>query len=156
MRRVPQRSPWLQLVTVFGAMLLGPWAGLRTGLYLVPESDLVQSVSVFAFALVFVGGTLLWAGIGIVTVVLGGLWRLARGRVPGPASLRPSDRIVPPGYRAYVVLGCGAGVAVGLLAAAVTQLTIPVATAAWTGVGALYGLLLWAAAHHGYLPFDPE
>jgi multidrug transporter EmrE-like cation transporter len=60
---------------------------------------------------------------------------------------------VPPGYRAYVVLGCGAGVAVGLLAAAVTQLTIPVATAAWTGVGALYGLLLWAAAHHGYLPF---
>jgi hypothetical protein len=153
MRRVPQRSPWLQLVTVFGAMLLGPWAGLRTGLYLVPESDLVQSVSVFAFALVFVGGTLLWAGIGIVSVVGGGLWRLVRGRAPGPISIRPSDPMVPPGYRAYIVFGCLAGIAVGLLAGMVTELTVVGATAAWTGVGTGYGLLLWAAAHHGYLPF---
>jgi hypothetical protein len=149
MRRVPERSPWLQLATVFGAFLLGPWAGLQTGLLLAPQSDVVQTVSVFAFALVFLGGTLVWTGVGIASVVLGGLWNLVRGRWPGPASLQPSDRFVPPGYRAYIVLGCGAGGAVGLLAGIVTGLTIFEAAAAWTVVGALYGLLLWAAAHHG-------
>jgi hypothetical protein len=157
MRLVPERSPWLQLATVFGAFLLGPWAGLQTGLYLVPESDFVQTVSVFAFALVFVGGTLVWSGIGIGSVVLSFLWSLVRGRRPGPVSPQPSDRFVPPGYRAYIVLGFCAGGVVGLLAGIATEMTILGAVAAWTVVGALYGLLLWAAAHHGYLPFfEPE
>jgi len=36
-------------------------------------------------------------------------------------------------------------------------MTILGAVTAWTVVGALYGLLLWAAAHHGYLPFfEPQ
>lgn len=156
MRYVPERSPLFQIVAVFGGFLLGPWAALQTGLLLAPESGVVHTVSVFAFALVFAGGSLLWAGIGIVTVVGRGLWSLARGRRPGPPSLQVSDRIVPPGYRAYVVLGCIAGVGVGLVAGLVTGLSIVQGVAAWTGVGLLYGMLLWALAHYGYLPFDPE
>lgn len=157
MRLVPERPASLQILTVFGGLLLGPWAALRTGLYLAPESDLVHTASVLGFALVFVGGTLFWAGLGIATVVLGGLWNLVRGRRPGPASLGTSDRIVPPGYRAYPVLGCGAGLLVGLLAGAVTDLPIRTAAAVWALLGLVYGGLLWAAAHHGYLPFpEPE
>ena len=82
MRRVRERSPWLQLAVVFGGFVIGPYVALQVGRQLTPESELVQSLSVFAFALVFVGGTLLW-----------------------------------------------------------------------TALGLGYGWLLWAAAHHGYLPF---
>ena len=157
MRLVKERSPLLQVIVVFGGFLVGPWASLQTSLYLVPDSDLVQTVSVFAFAVVFVGGTLFWAGFGIATVVIAGVWRLVRGRLPGPPSREPGDRIVPPGYRIYLILGCGAGLAVGLLAGVATDLTIPAAMATWTIVGAVYGWLLWLAAHHGYLPFpEPE
>lgn len=157
MRVVPERSPWSQLVAVFGGLLLGPYAGLQLSRVLAPGSGLVETASIVAFALVFVGGTLLWAGIGVVTVVAGGLWRLLRGRRPGPESLTSADRIVPPGYRSYVVLGAGAGIAVGLLAGLATALTVPVAVGAWTAGGLAYGFLLWAAAHHGYLPFlEPE
>lgn len=157
MRLVPERSPFLQIVSVFGGFFVGPWAALQAGLYLVPESGLVHSVGVLAFALIFVGGTLLWTGVGIASVVVSGLWRLARGRRPGPPSLQPSDRIVPPGYRAYVFLGPAAGAAVGLLAGVATDLSIVGAFSVWTILGTLYGLLLWAAAHHGYLPFfEPQ
>src|SRR5690606_2494551 len=97
MRLVPQRSPVLQIAAVFGGFFVGPWSALQAGLYLAPASDLVQSAGVFTFALVFVGGTLLWTGFGIATVGIRGLWRLAHGRRPGPASARPSDRLVPPG-----------------------------------------------------------
>ena len=157
MRLVPQRSPLLQIVAVFGGFFVGPWVALQTGLYLVPESGLVHSVGVLAFALVFVGGTLLWTGIGIASVLVEGLWRLVRGRRPGHASPQRSDRVVPPGSRAFIFLGCGAGAAVGLLAGAVTELTLVDALGTWTTLGTLYGLLLWASAHHGYLPFfEPE
>lgn len=58
---------------------------------------------------------------------------------------------------AAVFLGAFVGVGVGLLAGAVTELTIPAAAGAWTLLGTGYGLALWAAAHHGYLPFpEPE
>jgi hypothetical protein len=44
-----------------------------------------------------------------------------------------------------------------VLAGIVTDLTIPRATLAWVLVGASYGLLRCAAAHHGYLAFrDPD
>lgn len=157
MRVVPERSPWLQIVTVFGGFLLGPYTGLRIGLALTPESDLVQTMSVFGMALIFVGGLLLWMGLGIVTVVVSFLWRVVRGRRPGPAKLDAADRLVPPGYRAFVIVGVVMGALVGLLAAVATDLTLAPALSVWTLAGLAYGLVLWTAAHHGYLPFpEPE
>lgn len=157
MRVVPERSPWLQIVTTFGGFLLGPYTGLRLGTALAPGSDFVQTASTFGMALVFVGGLLLWAGLGIVTVVVAFLWRVLRGRKPGPGKLEATDRLVPPGHRSFVVMGVVMGALVGLLAAVATDLTLTRALVVWTLSGTLYGLLLWSAAHHGYLPFpEPE
>jgi hypothetical protein len=149
LRRVPVRSPLFQVVAVFGGFLLGPWAALQTGVHLAPESDLVHTASVFAFVLVFVGGTLFWGGRGMAQLIATGAWR----RAHAPRAEAPVGVVVPPGYGAYVWLGCVAGVAVGLLAAAATELTAMEGILAWTALGALYGWLLRTAAHHGYLPF---
>jgi hypothetical protein len=157
MRHVPARSPWLQLIAVFGSFLLGPWAAIQTSTRLTPGSEVVQTAGALAFGLVFVGGTLLWAGHGILRLVGGGVWRVARGRANAAAPLPGTALAVPPGYGAFVVLGIGAGFTVGVLAGVVSELTIATATAAWTTVGGLYGVLLWLAAHHGYFPFsEPE
>jgi hypothetical protein len=155
-RVVPARSAWLQLAAVFGGFLVGPYAALRLSAVLAPGSDLLQTVAVFAFVLDFVGGTLLWAGLGIATVVVRALPRLLRGRLPSwPAG--KAERAVPPGYGAYLVLGVGFGLLVGTVAGLATDLTMLPALAAWTLLGTGYGGALWLAAHHGYLPFlEPE
>jgi len=150
-RNVPERSPILQIVAVFGGFGLGPWLALQIGRHLAPGSELVHTLGALAFVLVFAGGTLVWAGFGFATVIGS---RLFRGRRTDAAVRGSSGRTVPSGYRAYIVLGCGAGVVVGLLTGTVTELTVVAAVAAWTVVGAAYGFLLWAAAHHGYLPFQ--
>jgi hypothetical protein len=156
-RVVTKRSPWLQIVTVFAAFLLGPLAGLRLGMALVPEADVVQTLSVFAMAAVFVGGTLLWMGLGIAVVVAKALWSLVRLRRPGPAGLTAADEPIPPGYRAYPVLGVTIGGTMGLIAGVATPLPVATAVGAWLALGVAYGGALWAAAHHGWLPFpDPE
>ena len=156
MRVIPVRSPWLQLVVVFGGFLAGPFAALGVATALTPDSTFVQSLSVMAFALIFAGGSLLWLGLGFAAIAMGFLWNAARGRPPAPALVGRSDRVVPPGYRGYVVLGVVVGLLLGLLAGLVTELSLLVAVAVWTLLGWAYGALLWAAAHHGYLPFDPE
>ena len=157
MRVVPERSPWVQIVAVFGGFLLGPYTGLRLSVHLAPGSELVQTLSTFGFAFVFIGGTLVWAGIGILTVVMGALWSLVRGRRPGPEGLRSSDRIVPPGYRAYPVFGVALGLLLGIVAGAATDLALVKAVPIWSATGLVYGLLLSITAHHGYLPFpEPE
>ena len=157
MRVVRRPSPWLQLVTVLGAFLLGPLAGLRLATALAPGADVVQTLSVLAMAAVFVGGSLLWMGLGIAVVVVRGLWSLVRGRRPGPASSTASDELVPPGYRAYPILGVLIGGTMGLIAGVATPLSVPAAVGAWLGLGIAYGAALWAAAHHGWLPFpEPE
>lgn len=157
MRIVPHRSPWAQLGTVFGGFLVGPLVALRLGLLLTPGSDLIQTVAVLAFAMIFVGGVLLWMGIGIVAAVASLLWKLARGVSPRSGAPGPGEQIAPPGYRSFVILGMLVGGAVGLLAGLVTDLSVITAGAAWGLAGLGYGALLWAAAHHGYLPFlEPE
>jgi hypothetical protein len=157
MRVIPERSPWAQLAAVVAGFFVGPFSGLRLALWLAPDSDLVQTVSVFAFASVFVGGMLVWMGLGLVVVVVSGLANLVRGRRPGPPSLRSGDRIVPPGYRSFVILGFLLGCATGLLAGLATGLSVGAAVLAWASVGIGYGLLLSAAAHFGLLPFpEPE
>jgi hypothetical protein len=157
MRVVPRRSPWLQLSTVLAAFLLGPLGGLRLAMALAPEADVVQTLSVFAMAAVFMGGTLLWMGLGIAVVVGKALWSLIRRRRPGPAGLTATDEPVPPGYRAYPVLGLVIGGTMGLIAGVLTPLAVTTAIVAWLGLGVAYGAALWAAAHHGWLPFpEPE
>ena len=157
MRVVPERSPWLQLATVLGGFLVGPYAGLRLGVALAPGSDFVQTVSTFGMALVFVGGLLLWMGLGILTVVTSFLWRVVRGRRPGPERLAATDQLIPAGYRSFIGLGVAMGVLIGLIAAVASDLTLVPALAVWSLAGLGYGLLLSAAAHHGWLPFpEPE
>ena len=160
-RAVPERAPLLQIGTVFGAFLLGPLAGLRLAMLLTPESELVQSLSVFAFAGVLVAGMVLWMGFGIVSVVLSALGRIVPGRVPGrapgPSSPTAADRIVPPGYRSFVVLGPVLVGPVGVLAGVVSDLSVVAGGLAWGLAGLAYGWALWWAAHGGYLPFpEPE
>lgn len=160
MRHVPERRASLQIAAVFGLFVLGPWAALQASRILAPGSEIVHTASALAFVLVFVGGTLAWAGMGALALIPHGLRNhLRRWTAEPPASppSGPPGMVVPPGYRAYLVLGFAAGVMVGVLAGIVTDLTIVRATVAWVLVGGSYGLLLWAAAHHGYLPFrDPE
>jgi len=155
-RVVPVRSAWLQLAVVFGGFLLGPYAALRLGILLAPGSDLVQTVAVFGFALVFVGGTLMWAGLGLAVVVLRALMSLLGGRRPSwPAG--KTERAVPPGYGAYVVLGAVFGLLVGFVAGLATERTLLAGVVVWSLAGTGYGLALWLAAHHGYLPFlEPD
>lgn len=72
-------------------------------------------------------------------------------------NLRVEDRVVPPGYRAFPVLGGLLGAIVGLTAGILTGLSVADAVGIWVGTGLAYGLALWLAAHHGYLPFpEPE
>lgn len=157
MRVVPERAPWLQIATVFGGLLIGPYAGFRVSRFLAPDSGLVETASILGLAFVFVAGMVLWMGLGVATVLVGFVWRIARRRRPGPGFLGRGDRLVPPGYRAFVVLGVISGILVGLIAGLVTELRVPAALGAWTVLGLGYGLLLWTAAHHGYLPFpEPE
>lgn len=157
MRIVPHRSPWAQMGTVLGGFLIGPYLALQLARALAPGSELIQTVSLFAFALVFAGGVVLWMGIGIVVVAASFFWKLLRGVSPRSGAPAPNDRIAPPGYRVFVLLGVLLGGAVGLLAGLVTDLSIVTAGAVWGAAGLGYGTLLWAAAHHGYLPFlDPE
>ncbi|MDH3427690.1 MAG: hypothetical protein OEM23_04570 [Gemmatimonadota bacterium] len=157
MRVVRRRSPWLQAATVLGGFFVGPYCAFLLSSVLVPDSELVQGVSVFSFFLVFVGGSMLWMGLGVATVVLGASWSLVRGRGLPRAPSGPSSSLVPPGYKAYVILGPLIGAAVGLLAGVASEMRLLAAVGLWGLLGLAYGLALWAAAHNGYLPFpEPE
>jgi hypothetical protein len=75
---VPERAPLLQIAAVFAGFPLGPLGGLGLAMLLTPNSDLVQSLSVFALAGVFATGLLVRMGLGIVAVVAGAVvWTLA-------------------------------------------------------------------------------
>jgi hypothetical protein len=64
---------------------------------------------------------------------------------------------VPPGYGAYSVLGAAFGLLVGAVSGLATDLTVTATLTIWTLMGTGYGLALWLAARHGYLPFlEPE
>ena len=155
MRRVPRRSGWLQMLVVLGGFLSGPLCAISLSAALTPESTLVQALAPFGFAAVFAGGTVLWTGLGVATVVVRGIWNLLRGRRPTPSSDAHAELLVPPGYRAFPVLGAIMGLGIGVLAGFATDVGVAAGVAAWLGLGLVYGLALWVAAHHGYFPF-PE
>lgn len=155
MRTVPQRFFGVQVLVLFGGFLAGPLLGICLGGWAAPESEVVQTVGFFAFGLVFFLGTVSWMGLGVVTVVVSGLWRLLRGKRPGPEGLSASDQLVPAGYGAYAALGVVGGLLCGLVAGLLTEAGLLGAVGLWTGAGAAYGVALSLAAHHGWLPF-PE
>jgi len=140
----------------FGGFLLGPFVALRVGMAAAPESEVLQIAAVLGFASIFAGGAVIWLGLGIAAAAVGFVWSLVRGRRPGPADLGSQDRLVPPGYGAFVALGLLVGAAVGVLAALTTEAGLFGAVGAWAALGLGYGLLLWGAARSGYLPFEPE
>ena len=157
MRVVPERPFGLQILAVFGGFLVGPYGAHRVGALLSPGSELVQTVGTLGFVLVFLGGTLLWMGLGVAAVVLRTSWSLVRGKRPRSATVTERERLVPPGYRVFVGLGLAIGIVVGLLAAVASAATLGVAVGAWTTLGLGYGLILSLCAHHGFLPFpEPE
>ncbi|HSG50221.1 MAG TPA: hypothetical protein VLA43_20510, partial [Longimicrobiales bacterium] len=148
MRVVPERSPWALIATTLVLMCAGPVVGLALAVFLAPDSDVVQVLSPLAFGVTFVGGLFLWMGVGIVAVVGRFFVLLARGRLRAEAPKR-TERLVPPGYRIFPVLGGVLGLGMGLLAGLLTPLTVMVAAGAWTAAGAAYGWVLRQAAHEG-------
>jgi hypothetical protein len=157
MRTVPQRSGWIQLPVVLVLMLGGPYGGLRLATTLTPASDVVQTLSPLAFGVILVGGLFLWMGLGIIAVVGSFFLRLLRGRSPREGAPGSGEVLVPPGSRAFVVLGVLVGGATGCVAGLLGDLGFLAALAAWTGAGTLYGAILWGTARSGYLPFpEPE
>lgn len=150
MRIVPARSPWARLSATFGAFALGPLLAIGIGAATTPDSRVIQMLAPFAFAIVFAGGLMVWLGVGAAVMVA----RLLRRGRALPNS-RPGEEAVPPGYRAFVVLGVMAGAVVGVVAGLATALGFVGGIALWVAAGWAYGGALWAAAHHGYLPF-PE
>lgn len=155
MRSVPERPVLVTFGVLVGSFAAGPLLGLQLGATCAPDSDLGQVASVFAFPLAFFAGLLFWLGLGVLTVIVGALGNLLRGRIPSAASLDASEALVPPGYASFVVfsvvLAATAGIIVGLL----SSIAVVSALAVYAICGAAYGLLLWLLAHHGYLPF-PE
>ena len=96
-------------------------------------------------------------GLGVVSVVLGGLRNLLLGRVPPVADWDASSALVPPGYGSFVVVSLLASGGAGLLVALLSQTGLAPALAWYGACGAAYGCALWTLAHHGYLPFpEPE
>lgn len=156
MPSVPARSPALVVATVFASFAGGPALGMVVAQGVAPGSELAQGVSPLAFVLTFVGGMLLWFGVGAVTWVGGAIRRLFRGRRPGDRSPSSDRVIVPPGYGAFLPLALGFGLLAGVVAGLVPQASsFWLALGAHLAAGAVYGGALRALARHGYLPF-PE
>jgi hypothetical protein len=153
---IPVRHPVVVLTTVFAAFAGGPALGTLVAHSVAPGSELVQIVSPMAFVLAFVGGLLLWFGIGLVAVVGNALYRVLRGGWHWRRRSASATQFVPPGYGAFLPLGLGFGFLAGVIAGLVPQSSsFWLACSAHVIAGAVYGGALRALARHGYLPF-PE
>jgi hypothetical protein len=155
MTPIPSRSPWIQVISVFASFAAGPGLGSFVAHRTAPGSEFAQFVSPVAFALVFVGGLVLWFGIGVVAVVGKALFRLARGRSDWRTGQHAET---PTGYGAFVALGVVFGLLAGVVVGFVPQATSFLGSCAvHVAAGGAYGGALYALARHGYLPFaEPE
>lgn len=161
MRTVPERPAGLTFCVLIGAFLAGPAIGAAVGGRVAPDSELACTVSVLVHPLAFFGGMMIWLGIGVVGVVVGGLARLLTGRArrmgQDSAPDGPAEELVPPGYGAFVVLSTGLGLIAGLVSGVASEAELGEAILVHCAVGAGYGLSLRWLAHQGYLPFpEPE
>lgn len=155
LRIVPERPLVVQVASVVGGFAAGPLLAMAVGAAVAPSGGGGATLGVFGFVGTFLAGLLLWMGLGIVTVVGRFLVGLARRRLPDSPAADGSERLVPTGYGAFLVLGVMAGMGTGVVAGLATSAPFARAVAAWTLAGAVYGGALRALAHHGYLPF-PE
>ncbi|MCA9503140.1 MAG: hypothetical protein KC616_08650 [Myxococcales bacterium] len=154
MRFVPHRSAPSQLLAVFGSFAAGPIVGIRLADALAPDSTVAQLAAALGFCLTFVGGLLLWFGLGLFGIVRT-MWRRRGGRVQRADGVK--GVLVPPGYRSFVVLGLLLPPTTGLLVGLLSTSPLLLCMAIFTMAGLLYGICLRALAHHGYLPFpEPE
>jgi hypothetical protein len=144
------------VASVFASFAAGPALGVAVAHWTAPGSELAQVVSPLAFSGAFIGGLILWFGIGVVSVVGDALYRLVRGRWRWHRGSPSATQFVPPGCGAFLPLALG----FGLLAGVVAGLAHP-STSFWgscgahLAAGAAYGSWLRALALRGYLPF-PE
>lgn len=155
LRIVPERTLAVQVASVLGGFAAGPLLAMAVGAAVAPSGGGGATLGLFGFVATFLGGLLLWMGLGIVSVLGRLLVGLVRRRVPDPPAADGSERLVPTGYGAFLVLGVMAGMGTGMVAGLTTSAPLARALAAWTLAGAAYGWALRSLAHHGYLPF-PE
>lgn len=155
MRIVPERGTATRIVALLGLLAAGPLVANMLAPTLSPGSGLVHFFSPFVFGLVMVGGIFLWVGLGVVTVLSGGLIRMASGRRTG-VKIEAGQRLVPPGYIGFAVLGGVAGAALGVAGAAFSDGALVTSLGGWLALGLAYGACLWLAAHQGYLPFPDD
>lgn len=143
-------------MTILGGFVAGPLAACYLAPRLSPGSALVQAIAPFSFASVLFFGILLWVGLGVMTVLTGGLVRKARGKGPAGQTVDPAHRLVPPGYGSFLVLGGLVGAGMGAVGGVLSTASFAVAFFGWLGLGLAYGTVLWSAAHNGYLPFPDD
>jgi hypothetical protein len=111
-------------------------------------------VSALVFPVVLFGGMVLWLGFPVLSLVLELLLCLLRREWPSRAA---ADEIpVPPGHRAFIVLGASAGCLAGVVAhVGSVDWSLLAAMLVYGLAGAGYGLLLDRLGRFGLLPF-PE
>lgn len=146
-----ERSPLVQLVTVFASFAAGPLVGGGLAAWLAPGSILADVVGTFALPLAWIGGMVAWVGLAIVVLVLRLVgWLLGsrdRERVRAPQ--------IPPGHGTFVAIAGGLSVIAGIVTGIARDGSFFEALMVWTGVGLAYGMALRWLASNGYLPF-PE
>lgn len=157
----PDREPGClaSSVVVFAVVIAAPAGGLLLGRALAPTSDLAQALGLAAPLASLFLGVILWLG----TLALRLAWqlvllpfrliiRLVRGRKARRDRKGQEVEQMPPGSIVFVpttmvvLTVCGAGI--GLLSETTGFL---LATAMLSGIGLIYGVILWRLAKHGYL-----
>jgi hypothetical protein len=152
----PSRNPAFVLAGVLVALLGGPILGAIVAHLTAPGSELAQTTSPLAFVLTFVGGMLLWFGVGVLSMIGDLLHRLLRGRWRTPRPTHDAETLVPAGHGAFLPLSLVLGALAGLVAGLASETgSFFMAFAIHLAAGGGYGALLRGMARQGYLPF-PE
>lgn len=156
MRTVPARTRAVQIPTILAAFVAGPLAAYLMSPTLSPGSTVIAAVAPFAFGLVLFLGILLWVGFGVITVITGGLVRIARGRGGVRQKVGPGEMLVPAGSPSFVLLGGLVGAGLGSVGWLLSDVPFLTGFGGWLGLGLAYGAALWMAAHNGFLPFPED
>lgn len=156
MRTVPERSNAVRILSVLVAFIAGPLSAYHMAPLLSPDSGFVHAIAPLVFALIMFFGILLWIGLGVIKVLMGGFRHKARRKETIDQPETSGRRLVPPGYKSFIVLGILIGTLLGIIGGVLSSASFSSALVGWIGLGLAYGMLLWLGAHHGYLPFPDD